>query len=91
MSHSQNGETFSVKFRVRSTNVDPEMMLDAARRQGDLMGDFCLKRGQTNARYKRHGYLEFFFPTRQTAREFQNRVEQLCGTAVETKRLRHEA
>ncbi|MGM4904959.1 hypothetical protein AB8B21_12335 [Tardiphaga sp. 866_E4_N2_1] len=79
---------YPVRVFVGPTNSKAEIILDQARRMVDLMGRFTTKRGQTNSRFARVGYLRFVFPTRRIARKFQSLVSQYCAPSVTTKRYR---
>ncbi len=46
------------------------------------------KRGQTNRRVKRKGYLRIVWPTRKLAKAFQRLVKEIWGHLASTRRFR---
>lgn len=80
----------SVHVWVRNSNQNVLILLDQARRCLDLLGGIGIriKRGETNVRYLRRGYLRFVFPTRQMALRYQKLVEDYCASSVLTRRYK---
>lgn len=84
-------ERFAVVVSVnRRTNHDPVQLLDIARRQSDYLGRRGIeaKRGQKDRVLIRRGLLRLEYADRETARAYQDRVEALGYSELETKRLR---
>jgi hypothetical protein len=84
-------ERFAVIVSVnRRTNHNPVQLLDIARRQSDYLGRRGIeaKRGQKDRVLIRKGLLRLEYGDRETARAYQDRVEALGYSELETKRLR---
>ena len=73
------------RISVGKTNHNVCDLLDVARRQADHLGPvgMAAKRGQTNARFLRKGYLAFVFPDIATRSKFVRRVREFCHPAVD--------
>lgn len=68
-------------------------LLDQARRQADHLGPFGFraKRGQTNRKYRRKGFLRLKFPTRRLAGAYIDRVHRLGEAAISCQLMRNGA
>lgn len=71
-------------------NLRWEFVLAQIRHLADQFGWHGIvgKRGQTNRRVRRQGYLSVILPSKQMAIDYQDAVEQFWGDRVETKRYR---
>lgn len=80
-----------VRVRIGRTNRGRLFLLDHARRQTDHFGrqGIRAKRGQTNTRYRQHGYIRLVFPTRTLAKRYIRRVERLGEPAVRCRLMRN--
>lgn len=65
--------------------------LDFARRQADHLGPygFRAKRGETNLRYIRRGYLRLKFPSRGLAKAYIERVNRLDEPRIRLSLMRN--
>jgi len=80
----QMGIVRVVRVYVGRSNHAKLDVLDVARRQLDHLGPLGMraKRGQTNRRYLRKGYLRFEFRTVAMRRRFADRVAEFCDPSV---------
>lgn len=87
---SQTGH-WVVRVRVGSKNRGRLFLLDHARRQTDHFGPQGIraKRGQTNERFRKRGYIRLVFPTRTMAKRYMRRVDKLSEPALECRLMRN--
>ena len=73
-----------VYVTVKKTNCNRCFLIDLARRQTDHLGPLGIKakRGQTNARFLKRGYIRLRFPTRMLRQRFAERVRELDHPAI---------
>jgi hypothetical protein len=73
-----------IRVYVSEADRNPLMTADGVRRQSDYLGPAGIraKRGQTNVRFQKTGYLRFVFPSRQMRTRFLDRVRKYCGRGV---------
>ena len=66
------------------------VVFDQVRRQFDYLGGigFRLKRGLTDRKIQKDGYIRVMFPTRALAKKFQRRVERYCDDSLVVERRR---
>jgi hypothetical protein len=81
---------YGARVYVKKTNRRPTDQLDVARRQADHLGPvgIAAKKGQTNAVFRKKGYLRFVFPTRAMRERYVTRVEENCDSAIEVWRFK---
>ncbi len=72
-------------------NFHKDRLIGQIRRLADEFGRAGIigKRGQTNLRIHRQGYLRIVWPTRRQARQYQDAVAEFWGDRVSTRRFRH--
>jgi hypothetical protein len=71
-----DNEYYVVEVKVGSSNQNPLVLLDQARRLVDLQGEFTAKRNQTNDRYLGKERLRMVFSNRASAERYQAAVEE---------------
>jgi hypothetical protein len=71
-------------------NHSPDKVIGQVRRLADEEGrpGIIGKRGQTTKRVLRKGYLRIVWPTRKSARRYQQAVAEFWGHLARTKRYR---
>ena len=82
---------FSVQAYIhKQLNLPFGPFVGQVRRLADKLGRPGIegKRGQTNKRVKRKGYVRIVFPTRRLAKQYQALVAQMWGSSVPTRRFR---
>lgn len=82
---------FSVQAHILSRpNVPKAALIGQVRSLADELGrpGIIGKRGQTNDRVLRKGYVRIVLPTRQLAKDYQALVAQLWGSSVPTQRFK---
>lgn len=86
----KNGQAV-VRVYVATATRERLDLLDLARRQADHLGPFGFraKKRQTNARFRRKGYLRLRFPTRRLARAYVERVDRLGEPAIQCRLMRN--
>ena len=83
--------TFSVRVYFDGFgNLNKPRLMGQVRRLADEFGrpGIVGKRGQTNPRIRRQGYLRIAWPTRRLARQYQDAVAEFWGDRVSTRRFR---
>ena len=71
-------------------NHPPAWIMGQIRRLADEFGWWGIqaKRGQTNKRIRRKGYLRLVWPTRRLAKSYQAAVDELWGHIASNKRFK---
>jgi hypothetical protein len=72
-----------VRLMPAHSNVDPILMMDAARRRLNYLGPpgFRAMAGQTNDLFRQQGYLEFPLASPLVPR-WLGQIEEVCGNAL---------
>lgn len=80
-----------VRVKIGKTNRRQLDLLDGARRRTDYLGKDGMraKKGQTDRRYRRKGYLRLVFPDRAMARAYMRRVERLGEPAIKLRLMKN--